>query len=213
LTKKGGSKALKDQYRLQLWLTIAANAALFYLLSQSNTFAIAGFTGVLTGAVNLIPIGFAIIVTTVANGLLDVPTKTRLVFLRWKHALPGHRAFSVHGPSDPRVDMARLKRAVGNKMPTDPNQQNQVWYRCYKEMEDDPPILHVHREYLFLRDYTALSALFFFTFGAASLYFFQSWIIALYYCLGLVLQFLIVRRAAAVYGIRFVTTVLARKAA
>ena len=40
--------------------------------------------------------------------------KARLVFLRWKNALPGHRAFSIYGLSDPRVDMDRIKKSLGN---------------------------------------------------------------------------------------------------
>ena len=40
-------------------------------------------------------------------------------FPAWYHALPGHRASSVHAKVDPRIDFARLQRACGNKIPTE----------------------------------------------------------------------------------------------
>jgi hypothetical protein len=36
----------------------------------------------------MIPVGFAFIIATVADGLLSADMKDRLVFLKWKHALP-----------------------------------------------------------------------------------------------------------------------------
>lgn len=115
MAKKGGSQKLKDQNRWQLWLIIAANAVVFYGASQWETFEVSGIKAALAGAANLLPVGLAIVVTTVANGLLSSPMKDRLVFLRWNQALPGHRAFSEHAKADPRIDFARLQRACGNK--------------------------------------------------------------------------------------------------
>jgi hypothetical protein len=80
---------------------------------------VSGFQAAITGAGNLLPVGLAVVVTTVANGLLSAELKARLVFLRWKHALPGHRAFSVYAKNDPRIDFVRLQRALGNKLPVD----------------------------------------------------------------------------------------------
>jgi hypothetical protein len=74
--------------------------------------------GTHTGASNLLPVGLAAVVTTVANGLLSADLKAaRLVFCDGKHALPGHRAFSVYAKKDPRIDFVRLQRALGNKLP------------------------------------------------------------------------------------------------
>src|SRR5712671_5918274 len=56
----------------------------------------------------------------IVNGLLSAETKARLVFLRMKDALPGHRAFSKYAASDPRVDISNLKKICGNKFPDDP---------------------------------------------------------------------------------------------
>lgn len=206
-------RSLKDHNRWPLWLTIAGNFAVFYAVAQTDSFIEIGAKGFITGAANLLPIGLALIVTSIANGLLDASMKARLVFLRWHHALPGHQAFSSYAPADPRIDMGRLKKAMGNKMPVAPDDQNTAWYRIYKEMESDPAIMQVHREFLFTRDYTAFAFLFLVGFGTASLFLVNEKKVALTYIGCLLLQFLVVRWAAANYGVRFVTTVLARKAA
>lgn len=145
MAKKRGSQKLKDQNRWQLWLIIAANAVVFYGACQWETFQISGPKAAVAGAANLLPVGFAIVVTTVANGLLSSPMKDRLVFLRWHEALPGQRAFSVHAKADPRIDFTRLQRACGNKIPNEPKDQNSLWYRFYLERQDVPAVQQVHR--------------------------------------------------------------------
>jgi hypothetical protein len=213
LTNATSPKSLKDQNRWQLWLTIAANAVVFYAVAQSDVFAIGGIRGLLMGATNLLPVSPAIIITSIVNGLLSANMKARLVFLRWRYALPGHRAFSKHAASDPRIDVDRLKKALGNKIPTNPEDENRAWYRFYKEVENDPAVQYIHREFLFTRDYAGFAALFFVAFGLASIFMVHSWKVSLTYCLLLLVQFIIVRQAAATYGARFVCTVLAYKAA
>jgi hypothetical protein len=89
----------------------------FYTVVQSGAIATAGWKGIFTATSNLLPIGFAFIVTSVTNGLLSANMKARLVFLRWMYALPGHRAFSKYALADPRIDLARLKKSLGNKLP------------------------------------------------------------------------------------------------
>lgn len=202
-------KSLKDQVRWQLWLTIAVNFVAFYLVCQTDALAVSGWTGLISGAANLLPVGLALIVTSIINGLLDAEAKACLVFLRWNEALPGHRAFSTYGPDDPRVHMDQLKKALGNQYPSTSADENRVWYRLYREIQTDPAVIHIHREFLLNRDYAAFAALFLIGFGPAALFMVQSWRVAILYCAGLLAQFVFVRRAAATYGIRFVTTVLA----
>jgi hypothetical protein len=189
------------------------NLLLFYAVAQTSSISAAGLKALLTEATNLIPVGLAFIVATVANGLLSADMKARLVFLRWKHALPGHRAFSEHAAADPRIDVVKLRRGCANKFPDDPVEQNRAWYRLYKTVENYPSVLDVQRNFLLTRDYTALAAMFVVVFGAAALIVVPSWRVSLTYCLILVLQFFLVRQAAATYGVRFVRTVLAEKAA
>lgn len=213
MTKSGASTSLKDQNRWQLWLIITLNAIIFYSIIQSNTIETAGWKGLFTSATNLLPIGFAFIVTSVANGLLSANMKARLVFLRWAHPLPGHRAFSKHAPADPRIDLDRLKKSLGNKLSDGPEAENKIWYRIFKDMEAAPEVQHVHREFLLMRDYAGFSALFFVILSIAAFIFVQSWKVALTYCLLLLLQFVVARHVAATYGVRFVCTVMAVKSA
>lgn len=196
----------------QVWLIIAANAMVFYGASQWDTIAVSGFQTAMTGAANLLPVGLAVVVTTVTNGLLSANLKARLVFLRWKHALPGHRAFSVYAKKDPRIDFARLQRALGNKLPADPEAENATWYRFYLEVQNVPAVQQVHRDFLLLRDYTGLAALFLVGFGVAAFVVVAKWKVLAFYVGFLVLQLVVVRHVAATYGIRFVCTVLAQKA-
>jgi uncharacterized membrane protein YoaK (UPF0700 family) len=64
-----------------------------------------------------------------------------------------------------------------------------------------------------LRDYAGLCAVFIVFFGAAGLYAIPSMTVGLFYLLVLIAQYAVVRHAAANYGVRMVTTVLARRAA
>ena len=208
---KSPRKSLKDQNRPQLWAIIAANAVAFYCAAQWDSISTSGIDGLFKHAANLLPVGLTIILTTVANALISSDNKARLVFIRWRHALPGHRAFSEYAQSDPRVDMARVKRALGNKMPPDPEQENRTWYRWLKETEKLPAVEQSHRDFLLLRDYTALAALFLIGFGLTAWFIVDSLQARLLYTLLLLAQLVIVRHAAATVGARFVCTVLAHK--
>jgi hypothetical protein len=209
--KGAASHSLKDQNRWQLWLTIALNAVVFYAVAQSDAIASAGWKELFAAATNLLPVGFAFIVTSLGNGLVSANMKARLVFLRWTHALPGHRAFSTHALGDPRIDMEYLKKSLGNELPAGPEAENKVWYRLFKEVETAPEVQHIHREFLFARDYASFSALFLVGLSVAALVLVHSWKVALIYCFALLLQFIVVRHVAATYGVRFVCTVLAVK--
>jgi hypothetical protein len=206
-------KSLKDQNRWQIWLVVAVNSLFLYGVVQANAIKVHGLRAVFTDANNLLPIGFALVISTVLNGVLSAENKARLVFLRWRNALPGHRAFSEYATSDPRIDLEGLAKLHGSAFPTDPIDQNRAWYRMYKTVEKEPSVNQVHRDFLLLRDYTGLCTLFIVFFGAAGLYAIPSMKIGLLYVVLLVIQYVVVRQAACNYGIRFVTTVLAQKAA
>jgi hypothetical protein len=212
MTTTGNSKSLKDQNRWHLWLLIAVNSAAFYAALNFSDFEGSGFRALVNSATQLLPVGLATVVTTIANGLLSADMKARLVFLRWHHALPGNRAFSKYAQRDPRIDQARLARLVDKKSLPSPEAENAAWYRLYKEVHNDPSVQQVHREFLLLRDYAGLAALFLIGFGAVALLTVHPPRILAFYCVLLVVQFIIVRHSAATYGIRLVTTVLALKA-
>jgi hypothetical protein len=212
MTTAGNSKPLKDQNRWHLWLLIAVNAAAFYAALNYGDFESSGFRALVDSATQLLPVGLATVVTTIANGLLSADMKARLVFLRWHHALPGNRAFSRYAHRDPRIDEARLAQLIDMKSLPSPEAENAAWYRLYKEVHNDPSVQHVHREFLLLRDYAGLAALFLIAFGGVALFTVHPPRVMAIYCALLLAQFVVVRHSAATYGIRFVTTVLALKA-
>jgi len=203
-------KSLKEQNRWQIWLIIAVNSLFLYGVVEANAIEIDGIRSIFTDASKLVPFGLAVVVATVLNGLLPASAKARLVFLKWRNPLPGHRAFSRCMSADPRIDPAAVQRAIGGPLPVDAVEQNQVWYRLYKKVENDPAISQVHRDFLLTRDYTALAVLFLIFYGGAGYYSSPSLKIATIYAVLLLIQCIVVRQAAFHYGIRFVTSVLAR---
>jgi hypothetical protein len=182
--KQPSLKSIKEGNRLYVGAVVLVNALLLYTISQSGAISISGLKALFTESTNLLPVGLALIVTTVANGLLSSDLKARLVFLKWRHALPGHRAFSQYAPSDPRVHLANLRKVCGDEFPSDPVQQNRTWYRLYKTVEHNSSVEQVQRDFLLTRDYTGLAALFVVTFGPVALFIMPSWRVSLLYCLS-----------------------------
>jgi hypothetical protein len=208
------AKSLKEQNRWQIWLIIALNSLLLYGATAATATKFADLCSTLPDTGKLVPFGLAVVVATVMNGLLDPnTTKARLVFLRWRDPLPGSRAFSKYVTADPRIDPAKVETAVGSPLPIEPVQQNRTWFRLYKAVENDPAVLQVHRDFLLTRDYTSLATLFLVIYGTASVFVVPSTKILLIYLLFLVLQYIMARQAASRYGVRMVTTVLARATA
>lgn len=194
-----------------LWTIIAVNALFFYAVVRANAIELHNLSSVISEPQNLVPVGLAVLISTVLNGLLSADTKARLVFLRWHNALPGHRAFSEYANSDPRIDPVLLKRFLCSAFPIDPVDQNRAWYRLYKTVEKEPAVEQVHRDFLLLRDYTGLSVLFIVFNGVVGLFTISSLKVWGLYLLVLAVQYIVVRWVASRYGVRMVTTVLARQ--
>ena len=145
------------------------------------------------------------------NSQLKPIIKERLVFWRWDHPLPGTRAFSEVMNSDARINPAALL-AHQNPLPTDPAEQNRLWFRWYQDFKDDPSILNVHRQYLLFRDWSSLSLLLAPVFWFVSL-FQMSWPLSVIVASVMLFQYLLVMVAARNQAERFVASVLACKAA
>lgn len=144
------------------------------------------------------------------NGVVGSTQKARLVFWRWKHPLPGSRAFTKLGPDDPRVDMRVLEQNLG-ELPTEPSEQNAVWYRLFRKHEEVPRVRIAHRDYLLTRDVTSLSFLFFLGFGAGILFTPVVLQVKVLYGVGMGVLYVLLRMSAKNYGERFVCTVLAEE--
>lgn len=145
-TLKDGNKPLLAVY-LGAHGLVLAWAILGWPSSIDHLKAIAG----VEWAKATIPLLITLVVTSM-NRLGNDQVKLALVFWRVKDALPGCRAFSEFAPGNPRIDMGRLKKAVGGELPTDSDGQNKAWYRLYQQVQESPSIEDAHKEYLLFRD-------------------------------------------------------------
>lgn len=97
------------------------------------------------------------VVSFVVSEALSDNAKARLVFWRWHNPLPGCAAFSQYMHEDDRIDPVVLQSRLGT-LPTDPAQQNSVWYRSiYKPHRDVPSVVQAHGRYLMFRDMATMS--------------------------------------------------------
>ena len=206
------ARSIKDGTRWPLLSIMLGNIAAFCLAVETGSLVMGGIVQLAQGWRGLIPGFGSFVFASVFNELLDSTNKARLVFWRWHDSLPGTQAFTTYAASDPRVDVAALTRKY-RPLPTEAHAQNALWYRLYKTVADHPAIMQVHRKYLFTRDYAVGSFLLLVTLGPAGFWAIPSRETAMLYAGLLLLQYLAARQAAKNHGIRFVTTVLAIKAA
>jgi hypothetical protein len=157
-----------------------------------------------------LPAGLGVALMGIINAQFSPEAKSRIVFMRWHNSLPGCEAFTRHAQSDPRVDIASVERVCGS-LPTDPRQQNSLWYKLYKSIESEPAVIQVHRAFLLARDYTCLALMMTVVLGVAGFLQIPTKRTALVYLIVLLLQFLFAGQAARNNGKRFVATVLAIK--
>ena len=203
--------ALKDQNRIKLVLVVMTNVAI-YLATIAFGIDVERWWTALLEVQKFAPVVVIAVVVSVLNAQISHNNKARIVFWRWSYPLPGSRAFSEYIDTDQRIDKPKLP-SFQDPLPTKPDEQNALWFRWYREFKDEPGVTQVHREYLFTRDYAGLLVLMIVGLGALAFWQMQSIQIALIYLVFLVAQYLLVRHAAKNHGVRFVTTVLAYKAA
>lgn len=190
-----------------------------YLLLQIVIFAL--FSGLINSTfsdVNALlsklkdPQGFlpliAVIFSIVLEGLLSNPIKEFLVFWRIKNRLPGHRAFSVIGPRDARVNMEKVKALFPNGLPSDPKLQNQEWFQLYKKYGDERRVFYSHKAFLLTRDLTALTAAVIPLSFIGHLIAGTQWKIIGYHVLFLMALLVLISLSTRSYGNRFVANVL-----
>ena len=92
------------------------------------------------------------------NTLVPQDIKHILVFWRFRDVLPAHRAFSKYVHGDPRIDGAALEARIG-AFPSDPRDQQNLWYRLYQRHKLDVSVVDAHRPFLVFRYLAALSFL------------------------------------------------------
>jgi hypothetical protein len=140
--------------------------------------------------------------------VLSQSQKATIVFWRLKNPMPGSRAFSVHAPADVRINMAALKTNVG-EFPVDEREQNSMWYRLYKLVENDTAVLESHQNFLMFRDIAAMSLLLVVLAPIALLLAGFSGRTVVWCSAFFLAQYLITALASRNNGIRFVQNVLA----
>jgi hypothetical protein len=111
---------------------------------------------------------------------------------------------------DHRINPQLLENNWGT-LPTDPAEQNRLWYRMYKTVEKDVRVHEAHRDWLFSRDLTGYAVIFLAVFIPAAIIGTASWPATLLYIGLLIIQYLSLMIAARTYGQRFVCNVLALK--
>src|SRR5437667_12696742 len=100
------AKSLKDGNRISLYLVMLANLAFYYMVVQHNAIAAGSWPDLVRHVSTLLPAGFGLILTGILNAQFSAEMKSRIVFMRWGHALPGCEAFSTHAKHDARIDLA-----------------------------------------------------------------------------------------------------------
>jgi hypothetical protein len=200
------SRTLKPLYVKWLVLLVAFDAVvvLFFIMPD----LVEGST--LTRLTVLRALGAVVlpVVVLLLTGWLSANVKAMLVFWRLTYPLPGSRAFTTHGPTDTRINMAMLKRHVG-VLPTDPAEQNAKWFSLYTTVANEPAVVEAHKSFLMYRDMAAMSLplivlapLGLRVAGAQGA---ETWIVASFF----LLQYLVTALSARHSGIRLVCNVLA----
>lgn len=135
-------------------------------------------------------------------------SKSVIIFWRFKNPLPGCRVFSELAVKDPRIDVKELENRYG-RLPIEPKAQNTLWYKIYKEKQNEKIIHSSHGHWLLFREITAISVMFALLLAPISL-FVTGGKISFIYAFALMVQYLILRQSAVNAAEQFTCNVLAR---
>lgn len=197
---------LKAQNARWLWAVVVLDAVMLVPATVTSSVA-GGLDHILTKGVIA---AAAPVIVFLLTSLLPADVKAVFIFWRLKHALPGHRAFSVYAHRDSRINLEGLKRKVG-KFPVSPREQNAVWYGLFKAVEEDAGVTQAHRHFLLFRDLAALSLILSLVAVPVVLLTGGTRATVLTVCGVLIGQYLLAAVAAHQTGVRLVTNVLALK--
>jgi len=200
-------KTLKEQNAKMIWTFFSFNALLFYFWAIAPIISFKNFDwqDILTGRgiwILVIPV-----VLFILKGLISSDQKAIITFWRFRNPLPACRAFSIYALKDNRVDFKRLETSY-SPLPKTPKEQNTLWYRIYKNYQEEPVVKKSHKDFLLGRDMCAISLLFL-VFGAVTGIFLMSDTTKWWYLIFAFLQYLILVIVTQNHGKRFVCNVLA----
>lgn len=150
------------------------------------------------------------IVTLIINGIIPSQMKAILVFWKIKDPLPGSIAFTRLALNDPRINLDVIKNKH-SFLPTDPKEQNQLWYKLYKTHEEKITIKDSQRNYLFTRDLTAFIFLLIPICIVVNIIVGSSFNNILFLLIAMSFEYIILVISTRNYGYRFVCNVLAEE--
>jgi hypothetical protein len=156
LTARSVKKSLKALNLPWLCALVAFDGVMLYCLVFPDALT-SDFFAQFGAARAFLSAALPVLVLLIAS-VLSQNIKASLVFWKFKEALPGHEAFTRHGPADSRVDMAALSKNVGS-LPKIPKEQNAFWYRLYRKVDAESGVVDAHKNYLLFRDMAAISLL------------------------------------------------------
>ena len=200
------SKSLKALNIWWLGLLILLDILILLIFVFPEVLATASFSQVTAGRsalMTMLPI-----IVLLLSSVISQKHKAVLVYWKTENPLPGSEAFTKYGPADPRVDMDKLKKHVG-QWPTDAQGQNTFWYGLYKLVDSAPAVVEAHKQSLRFRDMAAMSII---LSVVVPICFAFMLLEAWQFIGGLALfavQYLICSHTGRHFGIQFVSTVLA----
>lgn len=140
--------------------------------------------------------------------IIPVDIKNVIIFWRFKNSLPGCRVFTELICKDHRIDIKDLENKYG-KLPTEPREQNTLWYKIYKEKQDEKIILSSHGKWLLFRECAIIALIFVLLLSPMSFLISVDKSSTIYLIL-LIAQYFILRQATVNAAERFTYNVLAR---
>ncbi len=202
---------IKTENRKWLILYLLLNIVFFALFTGLISFNLSDADQLISKLKNpqgFLPLAVAILII-VLEGLFKNSVKEFFVFWRIKNRLPGHRAFSIIGPSDPRIDMEKVKNLFPGGLPNNPEKQNKEWFRLYRKYQDELQVFYSHKAFLLTRDLATLTVIFIPLSISGHFFLGSSLRMLFYHLLVLLILFIGISLSAKHYGERFVANVLA----
>ena len=208
------AKSLKEENNKSLWLFFSINIVLFitvFVFDKKTMMESSDIFGIFLKEKGLLFI-FSPLIVSLTNGIFSGNMKAKIVFCRFRHSLPGHRVFTKLASKDPRIDLDKHKKKLGN-IPSDPQKQNTLWYSLSKKHSDKQSVRDSHKNFLLTRDMASFSFLILLVFILMQFLLETEIMLKIYLIVFLTFQYLITSHVARVYGNRFTCNVLAEEAA
>jgi hypothetical protein len=152
--KINGERSLKSLN--MKWLALLAATDVLFVLLFIAPELLNDVTMTQIGIGRLLTTPMMPVIVLLFVNVLPHDVKSMLVYWKPLGVLPGFEAFTLHGPRDPRIDMAALKKNVG-ALPTESSEQNTKWYKLYKLVPNEPEVFEAHKLFLMYRDMAVLS--------------------------------------------------------